>query len=503
MKLEPRPFRILWDVHAWGGVAAALVLNVMFFCGAFALFFPEIDLWSEPARPAAAGAKPVRLDPLLEQLTAEENLRRARRLSFSVHGSGVTAYLDREEGAKQFRYDPASRRFEASGSSVGSFLYDLHYLSVVPNGIYVAGLLAMALLLAIVSGVLIHVHNLVRQFFQFRPEHALRTWTSDLHKVLGVFGLPFQLFYAWSGAVLCLAPVLVEPALVLSVFGGDHKAADAVHGFPSERPGPTGTESAVVPRLDAFVDRARSMYPGFSPSWVGIEHAGDRGAHVALYGQVAGVPFGNAEMAFRVDDGALLDARGPGDATVAQRFDAWFFGLHYARFGGYGVRFLYAFLALCTCAVIVTGNLVWLERRDARRASAGNRLLERLTVGSAAGLAVATGALFSANRALPASLAGRQGIEQGTFWGVWLVAILLALAARSPRNSAAVLLLAAAVLFAIPAGVDRLSRAPAFDSALHRGVDAGLVLLAAASAVAGATLLRKRATSPPASTLQD
>ncbi len=64
------------------------------------------------------------------------------------------------------------------------------------------------------------------------------------------------------------------------------------------------------------------------------------------------MPFGNAQVVLDAQDGRLLRASDPHSANSLQRFEAWLFGLHYAEFGGYAVKWFYAVLALATCAVI-------------------------------------------------------------------------------------------------------------------------------------------------------
>lgn len=488
MKLSRRTFRIFWDVHAWGGVLSALALHVMVFCGAFALFHPELDYWSMPRATLRAPGVGVRLDPLVEQLAREEKPLVAQRLAFELERAGVTGYLARGGPPKYFYLDATTARLEPARSSIGSFLYGLHYLRVVPRGIYVAGFVAMAFLLAVVTGLFIHAKDLVRQWFRFRPEHAPRTWSSDLHKVLGVFGLPYQLLYAWTGAVLCLAPLAIEPAVLRAVFRGHPEAARAVQDGGFLRPMASGRPNTTLPSLDAFVGAAKARYPGFEPDFVALEHVGDADSYASVYGAVPGVPFGTVELAFRAEDGSLLHAHGPGTSTAWQRFNAWFFGLHFARFGGYGVKALYAALALLTCVVIVTGNVVWLERRDTSRSSGGNRILERLTTGVAAGLATATSALFAANRLLPGTLESRGVVEEAIFWGAWAGALMLAFGKSAPRRIASIELILAGALFALAVAADAVLRPDAFDSWLHRGVLGGLSALSAGCALLGARL---------------
>jgi hypothetical protein len=308
-----------------------------------------------------------------------------------------------------------------------------------------------------------------------------------------MFGLPYQLFYAWSGAVICLAGATVEPAFAASFFGGDAGAALAARG-QHETIAPTGRRSAALPDLDALLARARVALPGLAPDWIGIEHVADENSVVRVYGQLPGIAFGSGEVWLRARDSRVIWTSSPHRATTLQRFEAWFFGLHYARFGGYGIKLLYALLAWGTCAVIATGNLIWLERRDKQRAQVGNRVLARLTSGWCAGLVLATGALFFANRWLPAGLAQRAVLEKLLFGVVWLLAALGPWVWRTARRVVAWELIGASALFALAPAFELVVRPASFSSPLHSAVGFALGLFALLAGRAGVKLLRS---APP------
>lgn len=496
MKLAPRSFTIFWDVHAWAGVLSALLLYVMFFMGAFALFYRQLDSWGEPGRPTAELRGLPPLQPLLEQLALQEPIIGRRRVAFQMEPGGLSVIAQQERKEHRFRFSPESGRLEPLHSQLGTFLYEMHFLGPLPWGVYLAGVLALGLLLALLTGILIHWKDLRRQWFQFRPERAARTWSSDMHKVLGVFGVPYQLLYAWSGVMLSLSFATLEPAFVATVFHGDQQAAALAKGEEQDPPKATGKLSAELPKLDLLLARAVHAVPGLKPDWVAIEHVGDEASSVSIAGALSGVPFGSVSVLFRASDGALLSLTAPATANSLQRFEAWFYGLHYARFGGSGIRLLYALLALGTCAVIATGNLVWLERRDLRRAQLGNRVLERLTVGCCAGIVPAVAALFLANRLLSVELRDFACIEQSVFWIVWGVAALAPFVWRESRRVAALELLLAAVGFALAFALDAVTRWSGVAALPGQGVTVALLGFAFASAAGGLTLRCPRTAGP-------
>ncbi len=161
----------------------------------------------------------------------------------------------------------------------------------------------------------------------------------------------------------------------------------------------------------------------------------------------------------------------------------WLYGLHFAQYGGVFVRAVLALLALGTCAVLLTGNWIWLARREASRDGLGNRLFARLTVGAGAGAFVAVAALFFVSRLFPLDWAPRKSAEELTFVAVLAAAIAWALAARRGANLWWQQIgLAGLLLFLSPLFAARWSSAGLFGSAATRipsvfGTDLALFVL--------------------------
>jgi uncharacterized iron-regulated membrane protein len=540
VKLAPRTYQILWDAHAWSGVVASLPLFVMFFMGPFALFHAELDAWAQPGPAAASQANPsgqqkpslsaFALQPLLEQIGRERAIIGAERITFTAEPSGLRAALSQGGADLEFSYSAAAERLESNRSDLGEFLYAMHFLGPFPYGIHCAGLASMALLLALVSGLAIQLWRLLHEWFRLRAAQRTRTWTSDLHKVWGVFGLPYQLLYAWTGAVLSIGYLTVEPVFERVAFGGDARAMSVAQGEPAvsadERgPGAKDENSDArgrseptvepgLPQLDRFVARAEQRIPLMRANWIRLEHVARADSIVSVYGDVDGSPFGSAWVVFAASDARVLEAHGAGDAGVFERFDAWFHGLHYGRFGGSAVKLLYALLALASCGVILTGNVIWLERRDPRRKRRGQRVLERLSAGVCAGVVLATAALFVVNRYLgamaskvvvrgivpgrdtlgspPLELSSERtlALEHGVFWATWLIALALPFVLSRPRRVAALELGLAAAGFALAVWLDVDARGS--GGSLQSLVLPGLGLLAATCALGGYMLARAR-----------
>lgn len=513
MKLSAHAWRTFWAYHAWGGVACGLALHVMFAAGAVALFLEPLRVWEEPAQHRPARAAPASPQRLLERgLESIRDLPPPERLWLGLPqgeaGAPRFQYSDHETGEWRAAWiDPAGGAVVPERERAATFLYKLHYLwhPALPELEYLAGFLALAFLLTVVTGVLIHVKDLTSQLTRFRPRAGRRALWSDLHKVLGVMGLPFQLLYSYTGAVVVFGPVILT-ALAGPVFGGDRAREGHVAWNEPTGMKPPGGPTEVLP-LDQILARARETLPGFQPISFGMQGYQREHGLVRAYGTLDGDgPLRHANVLFDHQTGQVLHVDAPSTDLASHSTSRWLSGIHYAYFGGIGTRVLLFLLAMATCATILSGNWVRLARR--RPATAGRPpVLARLTAGIGAGTFAAIAALFAASRLLPFDWSSRSTAEELVFAGALAGCTAWALAAR---ETASVwwqqLGLAGVVLASVPLLGARLSPAGLFGGGPHIptvvAVDAAL-LACGAALVAIAWALRRAGRAPrPAEVLR-
>lgn len=433
MKLSAHAFTRFWGVHAWAGVIGGLVLYAMFLTGSITLFHEQIAVWEEPL------AQRTRTGDLSLKATLESGLAAAGPTRDEVwlyppsagHGTAKLSY--RSADAETWRtawIDVERGTLVPERERLSSFLYAIHFLWHDATGdwlYYGAGGLAVALFLVLVTGVLIHLKDLVGQFHQFRTDKSRRVLWSDMHKVLGVMGLPFQLMYAYTGAFIVLGPLVLQ-AFTSPVFGGDRQRAEAVAwGRANDVPVKPGARVDVLP-LDDLVSRAKALVPTLQPEAIAVAHHGHEHGVARVHGMMAATPGVHGDVYLRQFDGKLLQLSSPSTESSTGATRRWLLGLHYAYFGGLAARFLFFALGLATCVTILTGNWIWLARRESRRErrSPGNLLLAGLTVGVGAGTLVATAALFLTSRLLPFDVRDRGSVEEVVFLSVLVFCIVWA-----------------------------------------------------------------------------
>ncbi len=233
-------------LHTWLGLVLGYVLMVAFFFGALSVFDREIDRWAIPETRFAPQPMPsfdTMLLPVLRQVQpdADDYAANIPRLHDASQGP-MTPRLElpvEEYWAYTTHRDPVLRMGVGFGVphakdpaahnhihgevtidprsgtvvpddaiKIGSrWFYPMHYglhLSWNNLGYWIVGIASFAMLVALVTGVILH-RKLFREFFTFRPWRRMQRSTLDLHNLSGVVALPFHFFFAFTGLVIFAA----------------------------------------------------------------------------------------------------------------------------------------------------------------------------------------------------------------------------------------------------------------------------------------------------------
>ena len=464
MKLAPRTYTSLWDLHAWAGVIVSLVAYVMFFFGTITIFHGYLAIWQEP--PAGPVPSLARVDELLDGALARREIApESMRLNFPSPGRfGFSISYSDPSGQS---HDKAIEQtgFVARRSNLAGFFHGMHYLQwpSAPGWLYtLAGLSSAVLLLVLVSGVLIHLRGLVAQLHQFRPHRRLQVAWSDAHKVLGTIGLPFAAVYAFTGAWMGLDAIVTQQ-LARTAFHGDDKAlARAMHGSlaPEIPPANVPGSRLRVAELLAIAEATPRPKPGACRS-VYLNNIGDREATADFF-------CGDDSVILRQRDGSLIGSMPEVRSTLTTRISNVPYAMHFIQFAKVPLRVLYAMLGAAGAVAILTGNWLWLARRRPGRST---WLLQRLTLAVGAGSLLASVAALLANRWSISS-----AVETGAFWWTWLsVAIASALTKKPTAHWPFHLQLSGVGLLLVPA-LGYLLRQPGLDPWRNRAIEGAVDL---------------------------
>ncbi|MET1076866.1 MAG: PepSY-associated TM helix domain-containing protein [Pseudomonas sp.] len=434
--------RSMAGLHTWGGLLPSWLLFVILFTGSLACFDRELERWMRPAL-HVPGAPTLTLDQARAWLSQQAPDAHAFwiRPADARQPFWRAGYEPADESEfVSFALDPATGAPLAETQG-GEFFFTLHYnLHAGTVGMYIVGLAGMFMLVALVSGVIIH-RRIFKDFFTLRPTaNGQRAWL-DAHNLFGVLGLPFHLLMAYTGVAIFVASYMPAAVQVAYQSDGERFFNEVMGGYGREevhQPAPAPVS------LDTLLEQARLRWGNDQAGWVSIHHPADAAAVVDLrqYSRSRIADF-QWILSYDAGTGELLHEQKPYDAGY-QTY-AWMTGVHMAQFGGSLVRVLYLLMGLAGCAMVVGGLQVWLRKREAR-GGAGIGLVRALNGAVIGGLPLASLVLLYANRLLPGSLAERASAEAYAFVAAWLLVALWAVLRRNSGRVGRDLLLLGSVL---------------------------------------------------------
>jgi uncharacterized iron-regulated membrane protein len=479
-----RTFRLsmAW-LHTWVGLLLGWVLFAIFVTGTATYFKWEITRWMQPEiTGVVAPLDAARVALLRLERVAGESPRWLIELP-DARTAATTLYWQ-APGPRRFSsevIDPATG--ESTGvreTRGGEFFYRFHFQLQLPHpwGRYLAGLAAMFMMVALVSGIFTH-RQFFKECFTFRPgRNPFRSFL-DAHNVTAVLALPFYLMIAYSALVIFGSMYMPWAKRVL-------QQSEPTAGAPrvEARPGtpPLSTHASMpMDKILAAVDRTWGTE---GRSAKRVEVTGRTGASpkiVFTRAPARKVGIGEREeLRFDASTGEPLQTEAAPAGPAEQLHNA-IYGLHLARFAHVPLRWMFFVMGVMGTALIGTGLVLWTVKRRGKavmpgKPGWGQAVVERLNVATIAGIFVAIGAFFWGNRLLPVGLADRGDTEVHLFLGVWGVALVHA-GVRPVLAAWREQLWAAAALLASIPFVDALS-GPFLRQALVSGNGAYLGFLA-------------------------
>lgn len=404
----------MYNLHSWSGMVLGLFVYLVSFTGCFALFHDELTSWEDPAGRLQLAEEPALINETFSDwVEARVSEGRLTFLDLTYPSTLAPYYAARanivsEDGETLFHRARWSS-LDASSVPVGrndlsTWLYDLHRDLMWPDtlggrqmGLIIVGIAGIVLSLSILTGIIAHT-KIVQDFHTLRYNRSVRLRWQDSHKTIGLWGLPFFIMIAATGAVLGFLRILIGFAAIF-IFEGDQQAL-----FQEVAPQafviPAGVEAPMI----SVDEVARMAHPSADifPRSVRIENWGDQNARFNLDYAPQGELKTTDLIAISGVDGTL-------QAEVGELFNAPAFrvqnainGLHYGTYGGVWLKLLYFVLGLMLALIIALGSMMWLERRlhgnEGRRSNSFYRALSRITIGVTLGLPLATAMVFHADK---------------------------------------------------------------------------------------------------------
>lgn len=384
MKLAAPVQKRLIALHGWSATILSILLYTVVLTGTVVVFIDEIYDWSVgvPHMPAPLEHK---IGPTVERLAQQVPAELRQDVSIGpgtdntlrVIFTGVAPDLEGHPSlfARLFRVDLARNSIvDAQGgkfsdlsffqpeNALQRFLLDLHIRLHVPGrlGLYLTGALGIAMLVAAVTGVMIHRHVLKEIFVTTRPGGKVVSYR-DKHNLAGVWSLPFAVLLAFTGAYLSFAISLGLPVVAMVAFGGDQEKAieTVLHHPPFE-----GIAAGPSADLDQVLTASRAQV-GTPVEHVDIHNYGLANAEIHVrhvqpqgYMRAVNLKFDGTTGAFVQRDYVLGQQPSAGNTMVELMGP-----LHFGNFASLWSKLVWGALGAAMTYTIVTGLQLWLRRR--------------------------------------------------------------------------------------------------------------------------------------------
>lgn len=466
-KIRSDIVKVYKDVHIWVGILAGLMLFIAFYAGAITMFEKPLERWATPPS-ALAAPPPLERAPALVRAVLAEHPQAAKNHSVVVATTpdAPARVVWRVRGDRPRQFTEFGASFAPDGTlqverlrkaPVAQLVDTLHQQVGLPFPDAVArpimGIVALLYAVALVSGVIILLPTLAKDFFALRIGRNIKRLWLDVHNALGFVSLPFHLVMALTCVVFAFHDPFydVQGKVVYPngiQWGGEEHAP----------PPPPGAQPLPA---DELLRRVHAQLPGFDVYGFTFQQGEDR-----VEGRVTGLDVRRGTRARTYASTHLDPYTGEVDAHDLpghmERWDAAvnaFFMLHFGSYGGNPVRWLYLLLGLGGALVFYTGNLLWIESRRKKQRDAGlpvqkraTRVLGALTVGVSLGCVAGISATVAATKWLPARVDDVAAWHEGIYYAVFVAAVAWAFLRGTARGACELLWLAAFATALVPLG---------------------------------------------------
>ncbi|PIF00959.1 MAG: hypothetical protein CR994_02625 [Maribacter sp.] len=383
-----RNYNVFFNTHTVSGIVISVGLFIIFFTGSFSFFKEEIGSWQKGEKVNHGPISEVDCDGIIRKLHQEHNLN-GRDLDIYFEGNldvvrislGKTKdTINNPEGTAGAYYYLNLKDFTTKdyyeNYNLGEFLYRLHFLDpfVYPIGRYLAGLIAIFFVFAIITGTIVHWKKILPDFYSFNPRSMLKKMWTDAHTALGIIGLPFQFMYGITGAFFIIGVLALLPASIL--FNNDQqKMMEEMRprlktyewkAMTSEKPLSVNT----------LIERTEDLWSGFNVETISVSNFGGADMKYTIYGELDTKKrfIGVGRVAYDAYSGKAMYEKDPNELNYLEDFQVVWGRLHFADFGGITTRIIYFIFGILTCFVIITGVLVYIEARNKKSMTLKQRL---------------------------------------------------------------------------------------------------------------------------------
>lgn len=444
-------------LHSWVGVLSGLWIFVVCLTGSMALFGDELTTWNTPelryTLPDNSTVDPQMLFTHFTNDVSQQgdvfnlgvNFPSWQKPYFETFASVMLS--DQSEIDITQKWHPQTgQELPEMGQGAVYWLVNFHRDFMLPNhtlGRALVGFAGILMMLLIITGLIIHRTLLVDLFRWHLITKSLKMRWRSTHNTLAVWGTPFHLMIAFTGAFLGIVAILA-PIVGITAFKGDQAALmKVVAGEPMEA---SGITAPMFPLIEA--KQKVEAATGQTVRSIKVTNWQDETATYEVYFDTPNLLTMDAHAEVHGVTGEIDHISIQEEMGAAFHVTNAITPLHYATYGGVWLKLLYAFLGLTAAMMVATGLSLWLERRmngpigslPGSLSPRAYRWMASTLVGVVSGLVVASVGLLYVDRLAEFAVDERLYWNGVSFFLLWGAAWCYALLYSNPKQASRQLL---------------------------------------------------------------
>lgn len=470
------------NLHTWVGVSAGILLFICFFAGGLTMFQHQLSQWATPPQQKLAAIQPNQYNQLVAQVQAQyPETKQAFTLSFSSpegHNAPIQWQAAHEPAEDHHGVDIAQTSMlatlDANGqliaqqenvSKLGWLIEQLHETAGIPGmmghhttGVMVMGVVAVLYFLAIMSGLIVLLPTLIKDYFAIRPGKNKKRFWLDTHNVIGITSLPFHIIISVTVVVFGFHDIFYS---ALSQLVSKDKPL-------FERP-PAVKIVDPAPQLDVekILQNIQKVAPEYRIDGIRfnqLDHPERASAFVALYHpdrMLRGDTFDYMNFNPYQDSPYATKTLSTEESTAASLIRSMF-ALHFGNYGGEPIRWIYLIFGLGGAYLFYSGNILWIETRlrkqknpklPAPQQRKDVMFIANLTIGACLGCILAICVSMLAGRwayVIPMQLQSHNHVFMYSYYFVFTACILYSFLIGAAKALAQLFFAIAVILLLIP-----------------------------------------------------
>ncbi|WP_291373150.1 PepSY-associated TM helix domain-containing protein [Acinetobacter sp. UBA6720] len=414
MKVRTDILRLAKELHTWVGICAGILLFICFFAGGLSMFQHDLSKWATPPQQSLHTVELHQYNDLVSQV--QQRYPEAQK-SFQINLNSKEFHhapiqwqpaqsqvhddhdFDTDQSAMLATLKPdGSLQVEQENlSKLGWLIEQLHETAGIPGmlghhtlGVYVMGVVSVLYFLALMTGLIVLLPTLVKDYFAIRQGKNKKRFWLDAHNVIGITSLPFHILISVTVIVFAFHDLFYD--------GLGQLVAKGKPLF--ERPAAVQIVEPVPPldveKILLQVQQQAQGYEVSSVSFNNLDQPAKASARVSLYSPDQMLRGDNFDVMFfnPYQPAPYSTVNLNTQSSALDQLIRSMFSLHFGNYGGDFTRWLYLALGMGGAFLFYSGNILWIESRVKRQKNPNLALpaqrkdvqfIANLTIGSCLG----------------------------------------------------------------------------------------------------------------------